>query len=287
MLRKTMAFLAVALAAAPAALADGGIREQWNAPQQPFALFGNTYYVGVRGLSSVLVATPGGHVLIDGAMPESAPRIAASIRELGFRVEDIKYILNSHAHFDHAGGIAQLQRMSGATVVASVAGAQALAAGTGTPDDPQAGDLTPFAPIANVRAMRDGEVLELPGLAITMHATPGHAPGGATWTWRSCAGERCADIVYADSLTLVPGPGYRFASHPDVLAQLRYAGDVIAQLPCDVLVAAHPDFAGLWERHAKRGALGDAAMVDRDACRRYAAQGRAFIAERLASEQVQ
>jgi len=96
----------------------------WNTPQAPFLIYGNTYYVGPRGLSSILVTsgliTSGaGHVLIDGALPESASQIAANIRSLGFRIEDVKLIVNSHVHFDHAGGIAELQRLSGARVAAS------------------------------------------------------------------------------------------------------------------------------------------------------------------------
>lgn len=269
---------AAALLAATAAHADGGLTAQWNAPQAPFVLFGNTYYVGVKGLSSVLVTTPAGHVLIDGGLPESAPRIAASIRELGFRPEDVKYILNSHAHFDHAGGIAELQRLSGATVLAAPIGARALAAGSPPPEDPQTGDATPFIPVANVRAMHDGEVLKLGGLDITMHATPGHTPGGASWTWRACEGGQCAAIAYVDSLTLVSAPGYRFTDHADVLAQFHRSAAVIEQLPCDLLVSAHPDFSNLLQRHA-RGAL-----VDPEACRAYAQQGRRNIASRLESE---
>ena|ERR1700733_8790609 len=88
----------------------------WNKPQQAFKIYGNTYYVGTHGLSSILITSDSGHVLIDGALPESAPPIVANIRSLGFRVEDVKLIVNSHAHFDHAGGIAELQRLSGAVL---------------------------------------------------------------------------------------------------------------------------------------------------------------------------
>ena len=85
----------------------------WNMPQQPFRIYGNTYYVGTHGLGSVLITSEAGHVLIDGALPESVPQIVAHIRSLGFKVEDIKLIVNSHVHFDHAGGIAELQKLSG------------------------------------------------------------------------------------------------------------------------------------------------------------------------------
>ena len=114
----------------------------WNKPQRPFRIYGNTYYVGTHGLSSVLIASEGGHVLIDGALQESAPLIAANIRALGFRIEDVKLIVTSHAHFDHAGGVAELQRLSGARVAASPWSADALKRAVPR-DDPQFGILRP------------------------------------------------------------------------------------------------------------------------------------------------
>src|SRR5262245_41278824 len=93
---------------------------EWNVPQKSFRIFGNTYYVGTHGLSSILITSPRGHVLIDGGLPESAPLILANIRSLGFRAEDVKLILNSHAHYDHAGGLEALREATGASVAASV-----------------------------------------------------------------------------------------------------------------------------------------------------------------------
>jgi metallo-beta-lactamase class B len=109
----------------------------WNVSQAPFRLYGNSWYVGVHGLSSVLITSDKGHILIDGDLPESAPKVADSIRSLGFRVEDIKLILNSHVHYDHAGGIAELQRLSGAKVAASALSAKVLTSGKSGRDDPQ------------------------------------------------------------------------------------------------------------------------------------------------------
>jgi len=104
-------------------------RAAWNEPQKPFKVFGNTYWVGTHGLGSLLITSDAGHVLIDGALPESVPQITGSIRTLGFKVEDVKLIVNSHVHFDHAGGISELQRLSGARVAASASTATALMAG--------------------------------------------------------------------------------------------------------------------------------------------------------------
>src|SRR5215813_653800 len=122
----------------------------WNAPQQPFKIYGNTYYVGTHGLGSVLITSPAGHILIDGALAESVPQIVSHVRSLGFRVEDIKLIVNSHVHYDHAGGIAELQRLSGAHVAASEWSAAVLKTGGVAPDDPQHGIIRGILPVSQV-----------------------------------------------------------------------------------------------------------------------------------------
>jgi metallo-beta-lactamase class B len=269
---------------AGSALADCDNCAKWNTEQAPFALYGNTYYVGVHGLSAVLITSPSGHVLIDGGLPQSAPLVEAHIRQLGFRPEDIKYILSSHTHFDHAGAIAELQRISGATVIASASSAKALQAGHVGDDDPQFGDSTPFTPIANVRIAHDGEVLQLGAAAVTAHLTFGHTPGSTSWTWQSCADGQCENMVYADSLSAVSNDTYKFIDHPAYVAAMEHSFDVVASLPCDVMVSAHPEFSDLWTREAKRAQLGQRAFIDSGACRTYAANARAGLAQRLAEE---
>src|SRR3954453_21037837 len=126
---------------------------EWNAPQAPFRIYGNTYYVGPHGLSSILITSEAGHVLVDGGLAESAGQIAIHIRQLGFRVEDVKLIVNSHVHFDHAGGISELQRFSGARVAASKWTAQVMTkTGVGR-DDPQFGVIPPIALIKHVEVL--------------------------------------------------------------------------------------------------------------------------------------
>jgi hypothetical protein len=121
---------------------------EWNQPQTPFRIYGDTYYVGPHGLASILIVSPQGDVLIDGALAESAPQIAANVRALGFRIEDVKLIVISHVHFDHAGGVAELQRMSGARVIANPWSAAVLKSGEVAKDDPQFGDIRPIDPAA-------------------------------------------------------------------------------------------------------------------------------------------
>jgi metallo-beta-lactamase class B len=259
----------------------------WYAPQEPFPVHGNTYYVGTGGISAVLITSPAGHILVDAGGPEAADQVAAHIRQLGFRVEDIRYILSSHVHQDHAGAIAALQKLSGATVLASPASVQLLESGRPDQADPQYPNLTPIAPVARTRAVRDGETVHLGPLAVTAHFTPGHTKGGTSWTWQAEEGGRAVNLVFADSLFAVAAEGRRFSGnplYPQAQADIERSIAAIEALPCDVLVSAHPELGGLWERKAKQAALGDAAFIDAGACRSYAARARAFLAETLAAE---
>ncbi len=266
---------------------------EWSRPREPFPLFGNTYYVGPMGVSSLVITTSSGLVLLDGALPQSAAAISANIRKLGFRPEDIRLILNSHAHFDHAGGIAAMQKLSGARVVASALSARALERGWPTEDDPQyqsgRESKLRYAPIANVEKVGDGQALTVGDVTITAHLTPGHTPGSTTWTWRTCEAERCLDVVYADSLSPIADPGFRFegdASHPSVVAAFRHSIEAIDRLPCDLLVTVHPESMHLDEKLAARakGASPDP-FIDANACHAYAAGSLQALEKRLAAEQ--
>jgi len=263
---------------------------EWNQPRTPFRIFGNTFYVGPAGVSSVLIVSNGGLILVDGALPQSAPLIDAGIRALGFRTEDVKLIVNGHAHYDHAGGIAALQRYTGATVAAGAAGVRALEAGRPTPDDPQvAYPNSAFPPIAHVRGVHDGEVLRVGDVAITAHLTPGHTPGSTTWTWRSCEASRCLDVVYADSISAVSFPGFRFtgdATHASLVPTMRASIAKLAALPCDIMIGAHPfvgDLDGKVKRRAERPD-GPNPFIDANACRALATNLLASLDARVAEE---
>ena len=259
----------------------------WNVAQAPFRIYGNTYYVGVRGLSSILITSPDGHVLIDGALPESATQIVNNIRALGFRIADVKLIANSHVHRDHAGGIATLQRLSGARVVASAASAPVLMHGGVGRDDPQFGILTPIQPVARVQRIADAETVRVGPLAVTAHLTPGHTRGGTSWTWSSCENGRCLQIVYADSLSAISADGFLFTHntrYPHALEDFEHSFRTLSTLPCDILVSVHPEVSNLWDRLAKRE-RGDAnALVDPAACRNYVDHAREGLAKRVSKE---
>jgi metallo-beta-lactamase class B len=254
----------------------------WNQPHAPVKIHGNTYYVGTDGLSAILVTSPQGHVLIDGALPNSAPLILDNVRALGFDVRDVKLILNSHVHFDHAGGLAALQRATGAQVAASVPSAPVLEKGASEVGDPQHGELLDFPPVRSVRRFADGETLRVGPLALTAHLTPGHSRGGTTWAWKSCEGTACVDVVYADSHSPISADGFRFTdspAYPGAVADFERGFQKLEALSCDILVTPHPSGSALFERLQGRQPL-----VDRDACKRYAAAGRERLQRRLEAE---
>jgi metallo-beta-lactamase class B len=260
----------------------------WNVPQQPFRIFGNTYYVGTAELSAILIVGDDGLVLLDAALPQSTPLIDRSIAELGFKATDLRLIVNSHTHFDHAGGIAALQRASGASVAASARAAEALRTGGPTADDPQFGIANNgFPRVQDVRVIRDGETLTVGNVEISAHFTPGHTPGGTTWSWRACEDSRCVDVVYADSLNPVSADGFRFsgdADTPSTAETYQRSIRTVEQLPCDILLSPHPGFFGM-QRKLERRAAGEAdVFIDANACRAYAAAARASFERRIAEE---
>ena len=257
----------------------------WMKPQTPVRIHGDTYYVGTAALSIALIDTGQGLVLIDSALPQTVEAIKASIRRLGFRIEDVRYILNTEAHFDHSGGLAALARHSGATVIASREGAEALRAGHVSHADPQAGDIADAPPVANVRGLADGDTLTLGRTTITAIHTPGHTPGSASWTWESCAQDDCRTVVFASSLNAVAAAPFTFTGHSEVTNLLRASIDKVEALDCDILISAHPDNSGGDRKLAgvEAGATPNP-FIDPDACRAYADRARNGLAARLARE---
>jgi metallo-beta-lactamase class B len=289
---------AAALQSAPAAALvpdppmSCGSCAEWNAPRQPFRVFGNTYYVGSMGLSSVLIVSNQGLILVDVALPQTAPLIDANIRALGYRTSDVKYILTSHAHFDHVGGVRSMQRFTGATVVASAASARALALGHPTPDDPQyagpGSTAQDFPAVANARVVADGEILRLGSVAVTAHYTPGHTPGSTSWAWQSCEGSRCLNLVYADSLTAVSNDTFRFMESggaPGIMDSFRGSVRKVGALACDVLLTTHPAASGMDEKVKARAAdRSRDPFVDAGACKALAERALKGLDERAAAE---
>jgi metallo-beta-lactamase class B len=251
----------------------------WTKPAPAVRIHANVYMVGTCGISSILITSPGGNILIDGGPERAADLIADNIRSLGFRLRDVRWILHSHEHFDHVGGITRLQQLTGASVIASAAAARAMATGSNDPADPQAGSLDTYDKVIADRVVADGQMLRLGDVNITARTTPGHSPGALSWSWESCDGAVCRSMVYADSLSPVSSDAYRFSDHPQVVAAFRASIAKVAALRCEILLTPHPSASATAER-----LTGDRPLFDPNACRNYAAEKGRALDDRLARE---
>jgi metallo-beta-lactamase class B len=190
-------------------------------------------------------------------------------------------LLVTHEHHDHVGGMARLQQMTGAHLVASSSAARVLESGTPGPGDPQAASGSRFPPahVTDILDLENGETRILGATEFRAIGTPGHTPGALTWQWESCdEPNRCLTIVYADSLTPVSSDGYRFSDHPEYVAAFRASLAKVAALKCDILLSPHPSASGMRDRLLG----GDLAAAP--SCKAYAERLSRQLDERLAKE---
>ena len=251
----------------------------WSDPTTPRHVYGNTWFVGTCSIGAFLITSPDGHVLIDAATAEAAPHIAANIRAAGFKVEGIKTILVTHEHNDHVGGVSELQKLSGANVLARPAAADALKAGTVDRRDPQLGVTEPFPVVANVHTQVDGQPVKLGPLRIDHLPNTGHTAGGSGWAWTSCEADTCRRIVFPDSVTAISDKTYRYRDHPEHVAAFRQTLALIAAQRCDILLTTHVQASNLLARLD-----GQQPLVDAGACKAYAERGLQVLEKRLNDE---
>ena len=254
-------------------------KDGWSDPAPPVQIFANVFDVGTCGITVLLVTGSKGHVSIDAATNRAAPSIIANIERLGYRLTDVKLLLSSHEHVDHAGGLAALREATGGQMVATAAERPMLESGAVSIDDPQRGAISSFSGVHVDRVVRDGDVVLLGSLSFKVSATPGHSPGSTSWSWRSCDRTGCRSVAYADSVSAVSADTYLFKDHPMYVAAFRKSLDKIAALRCDLLVTPHPGASNLYERLA-----GQLPLTSSTACQTYAANGRSKLDERLAWE---
>jgi metallo-beta-lactamase class B len=287
-----IAFMAFALAAPAKPIEHGPLipvtpiaeackdRDGWSDAAPPAHVVNNVYMVGTCGIVSLLITTPKGHFLIDGATAEAAPKIVENIRLLGFNPKDVRFLLSTHEHLDHVGGLAEIKRLTGAKYVTRAGAKAAMESGNPDPGDPQFGSIPGFTGVKVDRLLRDGEKLRLGGQSLTMIATPGHSPGGTSWTWQSCDKGICTRIVYADSLNAVGPDSYRFSDHPETVAALRASMKRVEDIKdCNILISPHPAQSNFFARLA-----GDDALFDRSGCLTYVQAARDRLEARLAKE---
>lgn len=257
--------LVPALAVAPQ---SGSERVEWNRPYEPFRIVGNVYYVGASGVSSFLITSRAGSILLDGGLPETAAQIARNVEALGFRIADVKFLLNSHAHFDHAGGLAELQRLSNAAIAASARDAEALRAG---------GRDMPAVTVERIVA--DGDTISVGDVRLTARLTPGHTKGCTTWTTTAAENGRSHDVVFYCSTSvvdrLVGNSGY-----PEIVADYEKSFAILRGMRSDVFLGPHPMFFSLDEKRKRMRAGEPNPFIDRAELQRSVSSSeRRFRAE--------
>lgn len=255
------------IAAATAAPLDAiSTNMGWNDPAAPFTVMGNLHYVGSATVSAWLISTPDGHFLIDGILPQSVPLILDNIRALGFDPADVKYLLNSHAHIDHAGGLAGLQRATGAVMVASAADKPYLEAGD-IGFGPSGG--MKFPPVRIDKVIGDGETLTLGGVTLTAHLTPGHSPGCTSWSLPVTGADGAAHTAFLHCSSTVAGQKLVPESYPGMVDAYRATFEKVRTFEADIFLGNHDNFFGLADKRAKLMA-GDAnAFVDPQALQAF------------------
>lgn len=255
--------------------------DEWDKPAPPFEVYRDTYYVGTCGIGAILITDDAGHVLIDSGTQAGADVVIANVAALGFDIRDVRYLLYSHEHFDHVGGMAKLQRATQAMVVASAAAAPVLSSGEDALADPQHGMHAPFDGVAIGRIIASGDVLQLGDTTIRAIETPGHTPGAMSWRWQECK-ERCETIVYADSLSAIARDDYRFGDHPAYVAAYRAGLVALGREECTIVLTPHPSHSRMIRRMEAGELIENAPGIQ--PCKRYAAGKLLSLETRLANE---
>ena len=265
----------------PAAIA---VFKSLEEPIEPFKIVGPIYYVGTRGLGAYLITTPAGHILLDGGMPRSAMLFDASIRKAGFRPEDIRLLLVTHAHIDHVGTLAYFKQLSGAHVAVMDRDFEHLK--TGGKTDPVYGTHMPlyFPPVTAERVLKDGDTISLGNVTMTARLGAGHTQGTTTWMTNVEDGGRSYNVVFPGSANV--SPTYRLVinpSYPGIADDYRRTFSLLESLHPDIWLPAHPQNLGFQDKAARANREGAAAWVDPDGYRSFIAREKAEFDSRVSN----
>jgi metallo-beta-lactamase class B len=253
-------------------------RAEWNRPVKPFRIIGNIYYVGAANVSSFYIQTPQGAILLDGGLPETAPFIEKSIAELGFSIKDVKILLNSHAHYDHCGGLAELKKRSGARMIASERDSRVLASAQG--------GLGAFPAVKVDRVIDDKQVVQLGGVTLTAHITPGHTQGCTTWTMPVREAGKTYQVVFYCSTSVVDKLVNNRA-YPNIVSDYERSFTELRTMPCDVFLAPHGEFFKLDEKRKQLEAGRVDAFVDPTEMKKHVEESERSFRKQLAEQQKQ
>ncbi|MBK6722692.1 MAG: subclass B3 metallo-beta-lactamase [Acidobacteria bacterium] len=245
-------FLVVLLLFLFAINGSGQMTEQdreWNKPVEPFCIIGNVYYVGASEVTSFLITTSKGHILIDSGYAETVPQIKQNLDKLGFKLSDVKYLLNTQAHYDHAAGLAELKRLTKAKMVASVGDKRGLE--EGDKNDFAWGDKYAFEPVKVDRTIADGGVVSLGGVTLKAVLTPGHTPGSTMWLLNVKENGRIYQVAFVSSTSI---PGYTLLDnrkYPSIIPDYTSTFAKMKRVKPDVFLASHGSFFDILEKAEK------------------------------------
>ena len=227
---------------------------KWNTPTEPFKMIGNVYYVGTDGLASYLITSPQGHILVDTVMPESTSQIKANIEKLGFKITDIKYLVNTHAHIDHTGGLAEMKQASGGQLVAGEADKPLLEGGyyPGAQQD----EALKFPPVKVDRTVREGDKVTVGDVTLTARETPGHSPGCTSWEFAVKDGDATRSVLIFCSGTVALNRLVGNPTYSGIVADYKKTFARARDMKVDVLLAPHPE---MYRMQDKRAMLSDGA----------------------------
>jgi metallo-beta-lactamase class B len=254
---------------------------EWNQPAKPHRIIGNVYYVGTTELTSILITTPRGHILVDPSLVETVPLIKESVRALGFKYEDIKLLLTTQAHYDHAAGLAQVKRDTGARLEAMIEDAALLEAGG--KDDFRFGDELMFPAVKVDRVLRDGDTVELGGVKLTARHTPGHTKGAATYITTVEESGKPYQFVVSTSVSVNPGTALlNNPKYPKIVSDWEKTYAILKSLQPDVWVSSHAMFFDMKGKSARSGPPNP--YIDPNGYRQFIAQGEERFRKLLADE---
>jgi len=259
--------------------------EEGNQPFPPFRIIGDIYYVGASDIAAYLITTPAGDFLMNSGYEDTAPLIRNSIQSLGFRLSDVKILLNSQAHFDHVAGQAALQKWTGAKIYSSAADAGVLESGGKT--DPRFGKEWTYPPVKVDHIVRDGEGVTLGGVTLVAHLTPGHTQGCTTWTMTVADRSKRYDVVFVGGTSINPGVRLvRAPTYPGIAEDYATTFRVLRSLHCDIFLGAHGAYYGMQaKRERQKAGQGSSAFIDPQGYREYVDRAERTYREALRREE--
>ena len=257
----------------------------WTAPHAPFRIIGNVYYVGSKDLASYLITTPQGDILINSNLRSSVPQIRASVEALGFHFSDIKILLISHAHIDHAAGSAEIKALTGAKYMVMAADVPVVQ--SGGREDFQYGNSPDmhFPPAKVDRVLHDGDEVRLGNVVLVAHLTPGHTKGCTTWTMKVIDHGKTYNVVIVGSPNV--NPGYKLIGnrqYPGIAQDYERTFQTLRALPCDIFLGAHGSYFGMKEKLLRMKEGGANPFVDPRGYKAYVAEREHAFRKELAKQ---